>query len=227
MKIKYKTFSVKADEAEAGVISGFFSTYDRIPDSYGDVVAPGAFAETLQRRKETGHPFPLVWDHNMGDPELLIGQVDEIEDQEKGPWMTAHFFDTAKAQAARELVKAGCVYQFSFAYAVLEEGPVELEDGTKANELRKVDLFEVSIVPIPANQNAVMTDIKSGRRNSKADADRLKDAIRLIQEVLGELDDQEEDSDGEDKPDGNAAAEDRKGSNPQRDRLLAYINKIR
>lgn len=225
MKIKYKTFAVKADEANAGVISGFFSTYDRIPDSYGDVVAPGAFTETIQKRRESGHPFPLVWDHNMADPELLIGQVDEIEDQEKGPWMTAHFFDTAKAQAARDLVKAGCVYQFSFAYWVLEQAEVTLEDGTKANELRKLDLFEVSIVPIPANQNAVMTDIKSGRRNSKADADKLEQAINLIRDVLGQLDDQE-DPDGEDEPDGNAAAEDQKASNPEREKLLAYLKTI-
>ena len=224
MKIKTKSFAVKADEA--GVISGYFSTYDREPDCYGDVVAPGAFTETIQKRKETGHPFPLVWDHNMGDPELLIGQVDEIEDQEKGPWMTAHFFDTGKAQAARDLVKAGCVYQFSFAYAILDEGPVELANGVKCNELRKVDLFEVSIVPIPANQNAVMTDIKSGRRNSKADAEKLEQAITLIRDVLGQLDGQEEDPDGEDDSKGNGAPEDPKKSNPEKDRLLAYLKNI-
>lgn len=225
MKIYTKTFAVKAD-GDAGTISGYFSTYDRTPDSYGDVVAPGAFTETIQKRRESGHPFPLVWDHNMADPELLIGQVDEIEDQETGPWMSAHFFNTAKAQAARDLVKAGCVYQFSFAYWVLEQGEVTLEDGTKANELRKLDLFEVSIVPIPANQNAVMTDIKSGRRNSKADAEKLNQAITLIRDVLGELDGQEEDPDGEDDSKGNGAPEDPKKSNPERDRLLAYLKTI-
>lgn len=77
--------------------------------------------------------------------------------------MTATFFDTPLAQEKREIVKSGVVYQFSFAYDVLEAGPVTLENGTKANELRKLDLFEVSIVPIPANQNAVMTEIKAGR----------------------------------------------------------------
>ena len=209
MKIKYKTFSVKADEANAGVVSGYFSTYDRIPDSYGDVVAPGAFTETIQKRRESGHPFPLVWDHNMADPELLIGQVDEIEDQEKGPWMTAHFFGTPKAQAARDLVKAGCVYQFSFAYWVLEQAEVTLEDGTKANELRKLDAFK---------------DAES-ETLGKADAEKLNQAITLIRDVLGELDGQD-DPDGEDKPDGNAAAEDQKASNPERDRLLAYLKTI-
>ena len=44
MEKLYKNFNIKADE-ETGTISGYFSTYDRIPDSYGDVVAPGAFTE--------------------------------------------------------------------------------------------------------------------------------------------------------------------------------------
>lgn len=38
---------------DAGTISGYFSTYDRIPDSYGDVIAPGAFTDTLKARKES------------------------------------------------------------------------------------------------------------------------------------------------------------------------------
>ena len=174
---------------DAGKISGYFSTYDRIPDSYGDVIAPGAFTETLKARKESGHPFPLCWNHDL---DQIIGTVDNIEDTEKGPLMTASFFNTPLAQEKREIVKSGVVYQFSFAYDTLEAGPVELEDGIKANELRKLDLFEVSIVPIPANQNAVMTDVKAGKRNSKKDADAIREAITLLQGVLGELEDTEQ-----------------------------------
>ena len=56
--MKYKTFSAKVDE-ETGMIAGFFSTYDKTPDSYGDIIEPGAFTETFKKREETGHPFPL------------------------------------------------------------------------------------------------------------------------------------------------------------------------
>lgn len=267
----YKSFDIKADEG-TGTISGYFSTYDPIPDSYGDVVAPGAFTETIKAREETGHPFPLCWNHDL---DQIIGKVDSIEDTEKGPLMTASFFDTPLAQEKREIVKSGVVYQFSFAYDVEEAGPVKLEDGTKANELRKLNLYEVSVVPIPANQNAVMTevkaeeveekaeeptvakvhvqvvpeidekelellkdamekanadiiDIKSGRRNSKADADKLEQAITLIQDVLGQLDDTEEaPEDGEDEVKANAAAEEPEQSNPRKDALLEVISKIK
>ena len=215
----YKSFEVKTDEA--GVITGYFSTYDREPDSYGDVIAKGAFTETIAKRKESGHPFPLCWNHDL---DQIIGSVDpeNIEDTDKGPLMTASFFDTPLAQEKRAIVKSGVVYQFSFAYDVLEAGPVELESGVKANELRKLDLFEVSIVPIPANQNAVMTDIKAGRRNSRKDADAIRQAISLLQGVL----DNDDPEDEEDEVKANAAAEEPEQSNSRKDQLLAYINSM-
>ena len=246
MAYLYKSFDLKAD-GDSGKISGYFSTYDRIPDSYGDVIAPGAFTDTIKAREESGHPFPLCWNHDLN---MIIGKVDSIEDDEKGPLMTASFFDTALAQEKREIVKSGVVYQFSFAYEVLESAPVTLEDGTKANELRKLNLYEISIVPIPANQNAVMTDVKAedtteeknveivpimtteekaGRRNSQKDADAIREAIALLQGVLGELDDTEEDEpeDGEDEVKANGAPEEPEQSNPKKDALLSVIAKIR
>ena len=56
--MEYKTILFKADDS--GKVSGYFSTYDEEPDSYGDIIAPGAFTETLQKRRESGHPFPLL-----------------------------------------------------------------------------------------------------------------------------------------------------------------------
>ena len=242
MEHLYKNFEIKTDEKDSGKISGYFSTYDRIPDSYGDVVASGAFTDTIKARKESGHPFPLCWNHDL---DQIIGKVDSIEDTEKGPLMTASFFDTPLAQEKRAIVQSGVVYQFSFAYDIEDEEVVTLEDGTKANELRKLNLYEVSIVPIPANQNAVVTDIKSngpetrpedeveiptkaGKRNSKKDADAIREAISLLQGVLGELDDNEADpEDGEDEVKANEASEEPKQSNPRKDALLNVIAKIR
>ena len=155
--MKYKNFEIMSDE-DTGKISGYFSTYDRIPDSYGDVVAPGAFAETIEKRKKSGHPFPLCWNHDL---DQIIGAVKEIEEDDFGLKIKASFLNSALAQEKRELVKSGVVYQFSFAYEVIEAGPVELEDGVKAYELKKIELFEISIVPIPANPRAEVTDIKS------------------------------------------------------------------
>lgn len=248
MEHKYKEFALKSAD-DTGTISGYFSTYDKTVDSYGDIVAPGAFTETIKKREASGHPFPLCWNHDLN---LIIGKVDSIEDTEKGPLMTASFFNTPLAQEKREIVKSGVVYQFSFAYDVLEAGPVELEDGTKANELRKLDLYEVSIVPIPANQNAVMTEIKSdqkeiatvtvkvvpeldedamaevmekaGRRNRKSDEEIINQIITLAQSLLDEAD--EDIPDGEDEAKANTAVEEPEQSNPVKEQLLEYIKSM-
>ena len=225
MDHKCKEFRVKSAE-DSGTISGYFSTYDREPDSYGDIIAPGAFTETIKKREESGHPFPLCWNHDL---DQIIGKVDSIEDTGKGPLMTASFFDTPLAQEKRALVLSGCVYQFSFAYEVKKAAQVELEDGTKANELRELELFEVSIVPIPANPRAEVTEIKSGRRNSKADAEKLEQAITLIRDVLGQLDDTEpepEESETEEeasKANEAAVPEEPEVLNSRKDALLERI----
>ena len=220
MEHKFKEFRIKSGD-DAGTISGYFSTYDRVPDSYGDVIEPGAFTDTIKAREESGHPFPLCWNHDL---DQIIGKVDTIEDTDKGPLMTASFFDTPLAQEKRAIVQSGVVYQLSFAYDVKgweKPTPEEAKAGIM-NILTKLDLFEVSIVPIPANQNAVVTDIKAGRRNSKKDADAIKQAITLLQGVL----DAEESDDGEDEAKANTAVEEPEQSNPTKDNLLEYIKKM-
>lgn len=218
--MEYKTVSFKAAD-DFGKISGYFSTYDEIPDSYGDIVAPGAFTDTIKAREATGHPFPLCFNHNM---DAVIGKVDSITDSEKGPLTEASFFNTQKAQDVREMVKSGAVFQFSFAYDVRGmELPNEDQKAKGITRiLTKLDLFEVSIVVVPANQNAVVTDIKAGRRNSRKDADAIRQAITLLQSVL----DADDDQDGEDDAKANAQAEEPKQSNPAKASLLEYIRTI-
>lgn len=182
--MKYKTVELKADDT--GTIKGYFSTYDEEPDSYGDIIKAGAFTETFAKRKESGHPFPLCWNHNFDN---VIGVVDSIEDTDKGPFIEAHFLDTPKAQEVREFVKSGAVYQFSFAYDVLEcERPTK-EQAVKGieNVLTKLEVFEISVVTVPANQNAVVTEVKSGRRNSAKDLNTLDEVENLINQALDKL----------------------------------------
>ena len=64
-----------------------------------------------------------------------------------------------------------------------------------------------------------MTGVKSGRRNRKSDEDAIRQAISLLQGVLGA----DEPDDGEDDVKANAAAKEPDRSNPLKERLLAYI----
>ena len=228
----YKSFELKANEA--GSISGFFSTYDKEPDSYGDIIDPGAFTETIEKREESGHPFPLCWNHNFS---AVIGAVDSVKDTEKGPFIEAHFLDTQLAQDVRKMLQSGAVYQFSFAYDVLGNRAPTQEEQEKGvtNVLTKVDVFEISVVTVPANQNAVATEVKSGRRNNKSDEATIKEIIKLAQSLL-ETKEESEDKPAEDEAksaeptvETNAAAEESKtAENAKRaEDLLTKINEMK
>ena len=129
------------------------------------------------------------------------------------------------------------VYQFSFAYDVLGNRAPTQEEQEKGvtNVLTKVDVFEISVVTVPANQNAVATEVKSGRRNNKSDEATIKEIIKLAQSLL-ETKEESEDKPAEDEAksaeptvETNAAAEESKtAENAKRaEDLLAKINEMK
>ncbi len=226
MERLYKSFELK--EGENGVVEGYASTWTKTPDSYGDIVIKGAFEEALKKRKATGHPFPLCFNHDF---DQIIGAVFEAYEDDYGLKIRASFLNTPAAQEKRELVKEGIVWQFSFAYSILgAEKPTEEEQKQGIfQKLTKLDLYEVSLVPVPANQTAVVTEVKndddvetkSGKRNSAKDEALIRDAISALQALLDTADDQ-----GEDESEANGAPEEQKASNPEKDALLTYIKSM-
>lgn len=225
---------------DGGTVKGYASTFDREPDAYGDVVAKGAFAKSLERWKALnaeGKYIPLLWGHDTNDPQSNIGRVVDAYEDERGLFVEAEFdADNEKAQYVRKLVQEGRVYQFSFAFEVVNQGQVTLENGVKANELQELELFEVSLVQIPANQHATVEEIKSGepeiksgRRNSAKDADELRkiaSAAAQIQEVVNGLlaDDETDTEDGEEESEAAKAAE---GETSQAEFVDAYKQAVK
>ena len=136
----------------------------------------------------------------------------------------------------------GRLVKFSFAYDVLDQATVTLEDGREANELRKLNIHEVSLVLYPANPDTSTIEVKvspdmdavkelvekmsdeimekAGRRNSAKDEDKLRQIIKLAQECLGEY----EDIDDETEEDTDAKSEERDTVNDEeRMRIEALI----
>lgn len=223
--MKYKEFGVKYDDAGNGSVEGYASTWIRKPDSYGDIVKQGAFTATLQERWNGGKGIPLLWAHQMDNISSYIGTAEAAED-DKGLHFVAAFDATEEAQRVRELYKDGRLSKFSFAFDVKDSGQVELEDGTKANELRELSLFEISCVCVPANDDAEVVDVKAGRRNRKSDEDTIKQIISLAQSLLDSGDDDTDSGDGEDKAKANGAPEEPERSNPRKEALLEYIKNM-
>lgn len=201
MRIK----TVPVGEVKAGPDDGlaegefivYPSTFTREPDSYGDVVAKGAFLDTIQQWKDSGNSMPGLFGHRMDDPDFYVAYALEMGEDEHGWWVKGAFdMESPKGPHVYRLVKGRRLNQLSFAFDTLEEGAVELEDGRKANELRKLRVHEFSFVPIGANQDTsvvavkgIVDGLKAGRVLSKANETSLREARDAIDSVLSSLPD--------------------------------------
>lgn len=241
-KLKNVEIDVKyvenTDNEDLGYIEGYASTWDRVPDAYGDIVAKGAFTKSLENLKANGKSIPLLWSHQMGELDAYIG-ICEANEDDKGLHFIARFDDTKEAQRIRQLYKDGRLSKFSFAYNTLDSAPVELENGFVANELRELDIFEISCVLVPANSFAEVLDIKganieekSCRRNSKKDEETLKQIIELLKSLIGEVDDtNNNDNNSENNDDNNSKSgeleeKDLNIINEKKSKLLNFIDNL-
>lgn len=145
----------------------YASTWTRTPDSYGDVVARGAFADTITEWQASGNVLPILYGHDMADPHKNIAATKSLIEDARGLLVQGVFDDTEMATKVYELVKGRRLSQLSFAYDVLDHAPVKLDGGGTANELRKVRLYEVSLVMVGANQDTEVLAVKSPRSNRR------------------------------------------------------------
>lgn len=197
MRIKNALIQVKAGPdsgLEEGQFTAYASTFTREPDSYGDVVAKGAFTKTLAEWAQTDSVIPLLFGHRMDDPDYNIGSVLEASEDEHGLLVKGQLdLDSPKGAQTYRLLKGKRINQLSFAYDVLDEGQVE-EGGRKVNELRELSLYEVSIVPIGANQDTEVLAVKaasdalaSGIKSGRVIPAKSEGDLRKAHEVLGTI----------------------------------------
>lgn len=157
---------------DAGVFEAIVSVFNN-KDLVGDIVRPGAFADSLDYWKSSGSPIPVYWSHRLDDPMFNIGEVLDAEEVGEGhapAWANEHvkshggLYVRARLDSygvgehVGRLLKARRVNQFSFSYDVLDER--KAKDGT--NELLKVWLHEVGPTPLGANP---LTELISAKSN--------------------------------------------------------------
>lgn len=178
MELKYldRPFEVKAVE-EDGTFEGFGSIFGNV-DSYKEIVAPGAFAESLAGWKAAGRLPPVLWQHRSGEP---IGPYLSMEEQAVGLHVKGQLLvnDVQRAKEARALMKAKAVNGLSIGF-VTREDSYDRVSGIRT--LKKVDLWEVSVVTFPANPAAQISSVKSAidAIETVRDAEAfLRDAGRL------------------------------------------------
>lgn len=155
----HKDFSLEIKSvSDEGLIEGYGSTFGGPPDSVGDIVVPGAFADTLVAHKRQG-TMPLFFFGHKSN-ELTIGNWIDMAEDGKGLWGQGQMdMEDPFAVKIHRKLKRKEMRGLSIGYEVKAARPDPKRQGVRL--LEKLDLWEVSIVNLPANQRAAIENVKS------------------------------------------------------------------
>ncbi|WP_196258577.1 HK97 family phage prohead protease [Pelagibacterium limicola] len=161
--------------AATGEFEGYASTFGGEPDSYGDVIAPGAFSDSLAEHKAAGTMPKMFWQHNRDEP---VGKWLEALEDTKGLFVKGKLnMGVQRAREAYELLKEGDIDGLSIGYRIKS---YSVDTDTGVWTLEKLDLKEVSIVSIGANESATISSVKAVKA-AQALTDKLKAGDRLTE----------------------------------------------
>lgn len=147
-----------------GKIAGYGSIFGN-QDMHGDIVERGAFAESLAIHKAAGTMPAMLWQHDPGEP---IGIWEAVEEDERGLKMSGQLnLDTQRGREAMALVKQQALNGLSIGFIVKANG-VDIDRHTGVRHLKRLDLWEVSLVTFPSNGKARLTDTRRSRHESSS-----------------------------------------------------------
>lgn len=153
-----------AADASTGVFEGYAAVFGN-RDSHGDVITPGAFADSLAQHKAAGTMPGLFVEHGpaFGGNPLPSGVWTELAEDATGLKGVGKIsaLNTDYGRRLQALMQDGAMKGLSIGYRVPTGGSVA---GTKAAEprrtLSKLALVEVSVVRDPSNPLARVHSVK-------------------------------------------------------------------
>jgi uncharacterized protein len=200
MSLERKTISLTrakalTDADKPGTFEGFAAAYGNV-DRDGEIIERGAFANSLPKFLREG---VIAWQHDWAIP---IGKPLEAREEDAGLYLKAVLSQTACGKDALMLLRDGVIQKMSIGYRVKgsaklseEQARQRLGDAGYEAAMREmppwmegvirvladIDLFEVSLVTVPANPAAVITGVKA------IDAAKSITTVREFEEFLRDV----------------------------------------
>lgn len=153
--MKYLQFKMEGVD-DQGIFTGHASVFN-VVDLDGDVVEPGAFAETLATGAASAGVLIFGQHEDRKEP---LGRTLELREDSIGLYVKGQISDTTAGQDYRQLIRDGVLDQMSIGYIALEY----YIDEQQVRHLTKLDLLEISIVNYPANTEARIESYKGGKK---------------------------------------------------------------
>lgn len=146
------------EDEKLGIVKGYASTFN--VDRGDDRIEPEAFDETLRSHKERGRAIRMLWQHSTNE---LIGgfPASKAYVDSKGLYVEGQInLETQRGREAYALAKQGVLSDFSIGF-MIKQADYEKQDGKNIRVIKELELFEVSLVGEPMNQEAQFTEVKA------------------------------------------------------------------
>lgn len=144
--------------SDQGVVEGYGSTFGGPPDLGGDIVLPGAFVDSLGEHRRKGTMPLMFFGHKAS--ELTIGNWTDMAEDGKGLWVQGQLdMEDPYASKIQRKLKQKQMRGLSIGYDVKASEPDPKRSGVRL--LKKLDLWEVSVVNLPMNIRAAVDTVKS------------------------------------------------------------------
>lgn len=152
-----QTKSFSPDGVESRIICAYASTWD--VDLAQDRLIPGAFLNSIAKRFTA--PLQAKGKSNIRflfqhDAKEVIGTVKKIHEDTQGLYVECYISRTKRGDELLTLLKDGAIDKMSIGYI-----PIDFEEEGDIRVLKEVDIFEVSIVVFPMNEQTDIFEVRS------------------------------------------------------------------
>lgn len=159
LRAEFKDHQMDHDQVSGvkiiGSMEGYLNTWGE--DRVADDIKRGAYKDWLAQLKKSGKRIPLLVEH---DHAKLVGYWDtnSLVEDEKGLRGKAYFVDTPEGRTAYTNAKMlSDSYGLSIGFFALEYS----YNKSDIREITKAELFETSLVVLPANADSGIINVKT------------------------------------------------------------------
>jgi HK97 family phage prohead protease len=142
-------------DMKSRTVTGYFSRFGNV-DHDGDMLVNGAFTKSIKERGFEGkNIIPHILDHEIHETLKQLSKP-KLFEKADGGFFESTVSDTSNGLDTLKLYRDGVINQHSFGFKTIRKE-------TKGNyvEIKEVLLYEISTVPLGANDNTPFTGFKS------------------------------------------------------------------
>jgi HK97 family phage prohead protease len=177
--IHYKSLGVSDFKVDEGsrTISGYAAVWNNIDDAR-DMLLKGCCSKSITERgpeSTTNRKIAFLWQHHMSNP---VGRIVKLLEDETGLYFEVIIDKIPEGDRTLTQLKSGTLNQFSIGYMYVWNN-CEWDSAKDCFVVKEINLFEVSVVTMGANEETGFEGMKSADIESERNQ-ILRDTERAI-----------------------------------------------